>query len=84
VGVLLVGALLVVPVLAGERLATGLKATLGIGVVFGVVSALVGLTVAFYADLSAGGSIVLVAVLLLFATQGYTALRARRRGTPTR
>ena len=84
VGVLLVGALLVVPVLAGERLATGLKATLAIGVIFGVVSALVGLTVAFYADLSAGGSIVLVAVLLLFATQGYTALRDRRRGTPTR
>jgi len=84
VGVLLVGALLVVPVLAGERLATGLKATLAIGVIFGVVSALVGLTVAFYADLSAGGSIVLVAVLLLFAAQGYTALRARRRGTPTR
>ena len=84
VGVLLVGALLVVPVLAGERLATGLKATLAIGVIFGVVSALVGLTVAFYADLSAGGSIVLVAVVLLFATQGYAALRARRRGRPTR
>ena len=79
VGVLLVGALLVVPVLAGERLATGLRATLGIGVIFGVVSALAGLTIAFYADLSAGGTIVLSAVVLLFGAQGYTALRDRRR-----
>jgi len=79
VGVLLVGALLVVPVLAGERLATGLRATLGIGVIFGVVSALTGLTIAFYADLSAGGTIVLSAVVLLFGAQGYTALRDRRR-----
>ena len=79
VGVLLVGALLVVPVLAGERLASGLRATLGLGVAFGVASALIGLTIAFYADLSAGGAIVLTAVVLLFVTQGFTALRDRRR-----
>jgi zinc transport system permease protein len=83
VGVLLVGALLVVPVLAGERLVSGLRAALGVGVAVGIASALIGLTVAFYADLSAGGSIVLTSVVLLFIAQGYAALRDRRRPLPT-
>jgi zinc transport system permease protein len=78
VGVLLVGAMLVVPVLAGQRLATGLRPALGVAVAFGVTSVLVGLTAAFYADLSAGGTIVLTAILLLLAAQGYAVLRERR------
>jgi zinc transport system permease protein len=78
VGVLLVGALLVVPVLAGQRLAAGLRATLGVAIGFGVVSALAGLTIAFYADLSAGGAIVLTSIVLLLAAQGYATLRERR------
>lgn len=83
VGVLLVGALLVVPVLAGQRLVSGLRAAVGVAVLFGVASAVIGLTVAFYADLSAGGSIVLTAILLLFVAQGAAALRDRRRPTAT-
>ena len=79
VGVLLVGALLVVPVLAGVRLVSGLRAALGVGVAVGVASAVFGLTVAFYADLSAGGTIVLTSVVLLFVAQGFAALRDRRR-----
>ena len=79
VGVLLVGALLVIPVLVGQRLARSLRAALGVSVFTGVVSAVVGLTVAFYGNLSAGGAIVLTAVLLLVATQGVVALRERRR-----
>jgi zinc transport system permease protein len=79
VGVLLVGALLVVPVLVGDRLATGLRAALGVGVAAGVVSAVAGLTAAFYGDLSAGGAIVLTAVVLLLAAQGFVAVRNRRR-----
>jgi zinc transport system permease protein len=79
VGVLLVGALLVVPVLTGERLVSGLRAALGVGVAVGITSSIIGLTVAFYADLSAGGSIVLTSVVLLFIAQGYAALRDRRR-----
>jgi zinc transport system permease protein len=81
VGVLLVGALLVVPVLAGQRLVSGLRAAVGVAVLFGVVSAVIGLTIAFYADLSAGGSIVLTAILLLFVAQGAAALQDRRRPT---
>jgi zinc transport system permease protein len=77
VGVLLVGAMLVVPVLAGQRLATGLRAALGVAVAFGIASALIGLTAAFYTDLSAGGSIVLTAIVLLLAAQGYAVLKER-------
>ncbi|MEE8518103.1 MAG: metal ABC transporter permease [Dehalococcoidia bacterium] len=79
VGVLLVGAMLVVPVLAGQRLATGLRAALAVAVGFGIASALIGLTVAFYADLSAGGSIVLAAIVLLLAAQGFAVIRERIR-----
>ena len=79
VGVLLVGALLVIPVLAGERLVSGLRAALGVGVAVGVASAIIGLTVAFYKDLSAGGAIVLTSVVFLFVAQGYAVLRDRRR-----
>jgi zinc transport system permease protein len=81
VGVLLVGALLIVPVLVGQRLVSGLRAATGVAVLCGVASTLIGLTVAFYADLSAGGTIVLTAILLLFAAQGVAAFRARRRPT---
>ncbi len=80
VGVLLVGAMLVVPVLAGLRLATGLRAALALAATFGIVSALVGLTVAFYADLSAGGTIVLTTIVLLLAAQGIATFRDRDRG----
>ena len=80
VGVLLVGAMLVVPVLAGQRLATGLRAALGMAVGFGVASVLVGLTAAFYADVSAGGAIVLTAILLLLGAQGLATLSERPPG----
>jgi zinc transport system permease protein len=78
VGVLLVGAMLVVPVLAGQRLVAGLRPAMGVAVGFGVASALVGLTAAFYADISAGGAIVMTAILLLLAAQGFAMLAERR------
>lgn len=65
VGVLLVGALMVVPVLAGQSLVAGLRAALGVAVLVGMLSAVSGLTIAFYADLPAGGAIVISATSLL-------------------
>ena len=79
VGVLLVGALLVVPVLAGQRLVTGLRASVGVAMAFGVLSAVAGLTLAFYVDVSAGGAIVLTAIALLLAVEALMALRERLR-----
>jgi zinc transport system permease protein len=65
VGVLLVGALMVVPVLAGGLLARSLRGALAAGMGVGVLAALGGIALAFYADLPAGSAIVLCAVGLL-------------------
>ena len=80
VGVLLVGAMLVVPVLAGQRLASGLRSVLAVAAAIGVASAIAGLTTAFYADVSAGGAIVLSAIVLLVAAQGVAMVRSRASG----
>jgi zinc transport system permease protein len=61
VGVLLVAALMVLPVTAAGRVASSLRSTLGLAMAIGLGSVLVGLTVAYYADLAPGGTIVLVA-----------------------
>lgn len=86
VGVLLVGALIVIPVMVSLRLATGLRAALALAVAVGVVSALAGLTIAYYANVAAGGSVVLTAVGILVATMAWSASasRLRRRRTPGR
>jgi zinc transport system permease protein len=60
VGVLLIAALMVLPVVAASRVARSLRGTLLLSMAIGVASAAVGLTVAYYANLAAGGTIVLV------------------------
>jgi zinc transport system permease protein len=60
-GILLVAALMVLPVSAAERIAWSMRSTLVLAMVIGLGSALVGLTVSYYADLPPGGTIVLVA-----------------------
>jgi zinc transport system permease protein len=61
VGILLVAALMVLPVSAAERIAWSMRSTLVLAMAIGLGSALVGLTVSYYADLPPGGAIVLVA-----------------------
>ena len=71
VGMLLVGALIVMPVMASLRLATGLRTAIGLAMTVGVASALVGLTAAFYANVAAGGAIVLTTLgFLMLAMAG--------------
>ncbi len=62
VGVLLIGALMVVPVLAATRLGLSFKATAVMSVIISLFSVLTGLVLSYYYDLAAGGSIVLVAI----------------------
>ncbi|MYD94018.1 MAG: metal ABC transporter permease [Chloroflexi bacterium] len=81
VGVLLIGAMLVIPVLVGLRLARGLRAAMATAVLAGVLSAAAGLTLAFYGDLSAGGSIVLTALLLLVLANLWARWQLWRRTT---
>jgi zinc transport system permease protein len=79
VGVLLVGALIVIPVIASLRLATGLRTAVLLAMTIGVFSALLGLTIAFYANVAAGGAVVLTAVGLLVLVEVAAALRDRLR-----
>jgi len=61
VGILLVAALMVLPVSAAGRIAWSMRSTLVLSMAIGLASALVGLTISYYADLPPGGAIVLVA-----------------------
>ncbi len=61
VGILLVAALMVLPVIAAGRVARSMLQTLALAVAVGLGSVLAGLTLSYYADLAPGGTIVLVA-----------------------
>ena len=61
VGILLVAALMVLPVTAAGRIAWSMRSALVIAMALGLGSALAGLTLAYYADLPPGGTIVLMA-----------------------
>jgi zinc transport system permease protein len=78
VGVLLVSALMVLPVIAAGRVARSMLQTLGLAVAAGLGSVLGGLTLSYYADLPPGGTIVLVAAgLFLVASVGGLVVRRR-------
>jgi zinc transport system permease protein len=74
VGVLLIGALMVIPALAAMQFGRSFFHTLLLSVVFSVVAVLVGLVIAFYAGLASGGTIVIVALFLFL---GSVVLNAR-------
>jgi zinc transport system permease protein len=77
VGILLVAALMVLPVSAAGRIARSMRSTLVLSTVIGLGSALVGLTISYYADLPPGGTIVLVAAAVYLAALAATATRSR-------
>jgi zinc transport system permease protein len=69
VGVLLIAALMVLPVAGAMRVAWSMRSALFLSVAAGLLSVLCGLTLAYYADLPPGGTIVLTAAaLVLVAT----------------
>jgi zinc transport system permease protein len=55
-----------------------MRATLQLGMAIGLGSVLGGLTIAYYADLPPGGTIVLTAATTFLATSGISALGRRR------
>jgi zinc transport system permease protein len=77
VGILLIAALMVLPVIAAQRIAWSLRSTMGLAVAFGLGSVLTGLTVSYYANLPPGGTIVLTATGLFFAAAALETARAR-------
>jgi zinc transport system permease protein len=77
VGILLVAALMVLPVSAAGRLAWSMRSTLVLSTGIGLVSAIAGLTLSYYADLPPGGTIVLVAAAAYLTALAATAVRGR-------
>jgi zinc transport system permease protein len=61
VGVLLIGALMVLPVMAAGPIARSLRTTAAIACMIGAAVAAIGLTIAYYENLAPGGTIVLTA-----------------------
>lgn len=68
VGILLVSSLMTLPVAASIQIAKGFKQTIFFAVLFGETSVLGGLTLSYYLDLAPGGTIVIIAVLILITT----------------
>ncbi len=61
VGILLIAALMVLPVIAASRIAWSMRSAILIAMAIGLASVLTGITVAYYANLPPGGTTVLVA-----------------------
>ncbi len=79
VGILLIAALMVLPVVAATRVAWSMRSTLLLAIAIGLASVLAGLTVAYYADLPPGGTIVLLAAGAFAVTSAISALRGAAR-----
>ncbi|MBD3107602.1 metal ABC transporter permease [Bacillus sp. AGMB 02131] len=68
VGILLVSSLMTLPVAAGLRLAKGFKQLIVYSVIFGEISVVGGLILAYHLDLAPGGTIVMLAILILIGS----------------
>jgi zinc transport system permease protein len=77
VGVLLIAALMVLPVSAAMRLAWSMWSALLLSITAGLLSVLSGLSLAYYADLPPGATIVLVAAGSFVAASTFEAVRGR-------
>ncbi|CAH0141979.1 High-affinity zinc uptake system membrane protein ZnuB [Peribacillus sp. Bi96] len=65
IGILLVSSLMTLPVAASLRFAKGFKQMIALAVLFGEVSVIGGLFLSYNLDLAPGGTIVIIAVLIL-------------------
>jgi zinc transport system permease protein len=75
VGILLIAALMVLPVIAASRIAWSVRSTILIAIGIGLASVVIGLTVSYYADLAPGGTIVLTAAGVFVVASIAAALR---------
>jgi zinc transport system permease protein len=78
VGILLIAALMVLPVIAAGRVAWSIRSTILIAIGIGLASVFVGLTTAYYADLAPGGTIVLTAAGAFVLASAGGAVRSAR------
>ncbi len=66
VGILLIGALMVIPVTAAMQVSKSFRGTMWMAIGFSLVSVIGGLFIAYYVGLSSGGTIVLLSMTLFF------------------
>jgi zinc transport system permease protein len=77
VGILLIAALMVLPVIASGQVAWSMRSSILLAMGIGLASVFAGLTIAYYADLPPGGAIVLVAAAAYVVTSIVDAARRR-------
>ena len=77
VGILLIAALMVLPVVAAQRVAWSLRSTMAVSIAIGLGSVLAGLSVSYYANLPPGGTIVLTATGFFLAASAAELVLAR-------
>ena len=77
VGILLVGALMVIPVLASLQVARGFRTTIVIAAAIGLFAVIAGLFAAYYRNVPASGIITLITLAALVGTAGVKALRSQ-------
>jgi zinc transport system permease protein len=75
VGILLIAALMVLPVIAASRIAWSVRSTILFAIGIGLASIVIGLTISYYADLAPGGTIVLTAAGVFVVASAAGALR---------
>jgi zinc transport system permease protein len=77
VGILLIAALMVLPVVAAQRIAWSLRSTMLISMALGLASVLAGLTISYYGNSPPGGTIVLTATGFFLAASVVETARRR-------
>jgi zinc transport system permease protein len=77
VGILLIAALMVLPVITATRIAWSMGSTILLSAGLGLASVLGGLTIAYYADMPPGGTTVLLAAAAFAAASAAESLRSR-------
>lgn len=75
VGILLISALMVIPVVAALQLKRSFKETLFVAEVISVSSMISGIITSFYLNLSAGGTIVMITLLFFIAIMAYQKIK---------
>lgn len=80
VGILLVSALMTLPVASAMRVTSSFRQLMFTSVIFGEISVITGLILSFYLNISPGGTIVLVSILILLGTILFNHLGVSRNG----
>src|SRR5690625_1220407 len=78
VGVLLVSALMTLPVASAMRIAVSFKQLIFYSILFAEISVIVGLISGYYLNIPPGGTIVMIAVIILLITLGIKRLSVKK------